>query len=64
MNIAEMAKGKQFKVIPTPGLRDGKPPICVLCENRIETENCLVGLKGEGFYLHPICGNNIGVQFG
>ncbi|MBA7601341.1 hypothetical protein ES703_08411 [subsurface metagenome] len=63
MNIAEMVKDTTFEVISTPHSKDGEAPICVLCEKRIETPDCLVSTKRDGFYLHPTCGNDIGVRF-
>ncbi|MBA7649753.1 hypothetical protein ES703_57551 [subsurface metagenome] len=63
MNIAELAKGKVFEIINTPHPKDNHAPICVLCEREIETPDCLVSKERDGFYLHPVCGKNIGVKF-
>ena len=64
MNIPELAKGKVFEVIDTPHSQDNQPPICVLCEKRIETPKCFVSTERDGFYLHLVCVNNIEVEGG
>jgi len=64
MNIAKLAEGKVFKVIDTPHSKDGQPPICVLCEERIKTPKCFVSRERDGFFLHLTCGKNIEVEEG
>jgi len=60
-SISKEAKLRQFEKIKTP-IVDGKTPICLKCESRISSEECLRSIKRDGFYLHLECGTHIGVD--
>ncbi len=62
MSISEQARQRKFQKIQTPINPNTGTPICVKCDSRITSEECLRSVKQDGFYLHIECGEFIGVE--